>query len=53
MFTVAKGKSVKVQADPEDEEEKPTKDLIEKMKAELHKLNEKDEEENEEEQEEE
>ena len=48
MFTVAKGKSYRVTADPINEEEKPTKDLIEKMKAELHKLQEKDEDEDEE-----
>ena len=42
---IVKGKSVRVSAEPEDEEEKPTKDLIEKMKAELHKLNKKDEDE--------
>ena len=47
MFTVAKGKSVRVTAEPEDEEEKPTKDLIEKMKAELHKLQEDEDEEDE------
>jgi len=45
MFTIAKGKSVRVSAEPTEEEEKPTKDLIEKMKAELHELNKKDEEE--------
>ena len=48
MITIAKGKSVRVSAEPEDEDEKPTKDLIEKMKAELHKLNKKDEDEDEE-----
>lgn len=49
MFTVAKGKSVRVSADPDDEEEKPTKDLIEKMKAELHELQKDDEEDDEDE----
>ncbi len=44
MFTVAKGKSVKVSAEPTEEEEKPTKDLIKKMKAELHRLNQIDDE---------
>jgi len=45
MIIVSKGKSVRVTAIPEDDEdEKKTKDLVEKMRAELHKLNETDEE---------
>ena len=44
MVIVSKGKSVRVTAIPEDDEdEKKTKDLVEKMRAELHKLNETDE----------
>ena len=43
MVIVSKGKSVRVTAIPEDDEEKPTKDLVEKMRADLHELNETDE----------
>ena len=43
MVIVSKGKSIRVTAEPEDEEEKPTKNLVEKMRADLHKLNETDE----------
>ena len=46
MVIITKGKSVRVTAIPEDDEdEKKTKDLVEKMRAELHKLNERKEEE--------
>ena len=46
MIIVSKGKSVRVTAIPEDtEDEKKTKDLVEKMRAELHELNERKEEE--------
>ncbi len=42
---VSKGKSVRVTAMPEDtEDEKKTKDLVDVMRSELHKLNETDEE---------
>lgn len=41
MVIVSKGKTVHVTAEPEDDEEKPTKDLIKVMKSELHKRNEK------------
>jgi len=44
MVIVTKGKSVRVTAMPDDDEEKPTKDLVEEMRSELHKLNETDEE---------
>jgi len=46
MVIVMRGKNVKISAMPEvDEEEKKTIDLVDKMRAELHKLNEKDEDE--------
>jgi len=49
MITIAKGKSVRVTAEPEEnEDEKKTIDLVNKMKAELHELNKKDEEDKEE-----
>ena len=42
---VTKGKSVRVTALPEDDEdEKKTKDLVEEMRSELHELNETEEE---------
>ncbi len=53
MVIVMRGKSVRVSAEPEvDEEEKKTIDLVDKMRAELHKLNEKDEEDEDEDEEE-
>ena len=47
-----RGKNVKISAMPEEEKEKPTKDLIDVMKTELHERNKKqvkDEDEDEEE----
>ena len=35
------GKNVKISAMPEEDKEKPTKDLVNKMRAELHENNEK------------
>jgi len=50
MVIVMRGKNVKITALPEeDEEEKKTIDLVDKMRAELHKLNPKDDEEDEDE----
>ena len=45
MVIISKGKSVRVTAEPDDEEEKPTKELVEKMRSELHEKLEEEEEE--------
>jgi len=44
MVIISKGKSVRVTAEPEDEEEKPTKELVDEVRSELHDLNETEEE---------
>ncbi len=42
MVIVSRGKSIRVNAIPEDDEdEKKTKDLVEEMRSELHERNEK------------
>ena len=43
MVIVMRGKNVKISHIPK--EESPSKDLVDKMRAELHKLNKKDEDE--------
>ena len=41
MITIAKGKSFRVTTEPDDDDH-PSKDLVDKMRAELHELREKE-----------
>ena len=44
MVILSKGKNIVVKAEPDDEEERPTKELVEKMRSELHEKLEEEEE---------